>query len=157
MHLPGNVITATRDNWRRIAGVALPGGTSVSLVYNFRNLVTSFTDELSRTSSRTYDNAGRLITATNPKGETHTYTYNSNSWVTAITNGRGATRNFAHSARGDVTSLTLPDGAVEQWSYLGTGQTSGYTSPPGGPWASMRRLAPPPSPTICDPHDEANW
>jgi RHS repeat-associated protein len=79
--------------------------------------------------SHSYDDAGKLITATNPLEEETTFAYNGVGWVTSVTNARNYTRTYAYMDRGEVSSLTLPDNSVEQWTYNANGQVTAYTNP----------------------------
>jgi RHS repeat-associated protein len=106
--------------WKEEDYLSSGGGTwyARTKVFDKRNLVTSSVDRLSRTTTMTYDGAGRLSQRTDPVGNYVDLTYDYNGNVTSTTEtekipGSGSTEayvtNFAYDAINRQTSQTVVD------------------------------------------------
>ncbi len=85
---------------------------------------------LGRTAQWTYDDLGRVLTATDAFGKTTTYTYDANGDLQTETDRLGKTTTYTHDAQGRVLTVTRPD----------TGLTT-YTHSPAGPLTVTEKVA----------------
>ena len=99
---------------------------------------------VTKTSSYTYDGAGRLTGLTNPNSEASSWTYGNNNWLATQTLGNGVTTTNTYDHRGNIaelaerqtsspTSALVADfggtsGTVPGMSYDAVGNRTGYTA-----------------------------
>ncbi len=86
-------------------------------------------------ASFSYDNHGRLITATQgigPEARVVTFGYNSGGYLARVTDPLSRTEYFGYDAAGRVISQTLPDGRVIDYAQDANGNLTEVT-PPGRP------------------------
>jgi len=127
----GNTTSITR-----LSGTSSPATTSMTYDLTFSQ-VTSVTDPLGHTSTRTLDSNGNVIGTTDPLGHQTALTYNSNGQVATLTDALGHTTSFGYTD-GVLTSATdplgntrnfFPDDAgriVETMDPLGNSTNYGY-------------------------------
>ena len=97
------------------------GGTSVSYAYDALNRLVSATDNnLSGSSSYTYDAIGNLATETNPNGVVTTYTYDTLNRLTNETIAKGGTLasyGYTLGAAGNRTAVNEQGGRSVSYAY----------------------------------------
>jgi RHS repeat-associated protein len=85
--------------------------------------------------SRTYDDAGNMLTQTDGSGRTTAWTYNAANQVTSETVAYGtpqaATTTFAYDANGNLLSVTDPDNNTTSYTYNAQGEETSMTDPLG--------------------------
>ncbi|MFJ9032886.1 RHS repeat-associated core domain-containing protein [Streptomyces sp. NPDC102274] len=141
----GNTTTLTRLNGNKgeITRITSPGGKWISLTYDpLHRRVTSARDNTGRTTSYTYDDAGRLETVTDPADGVSRYTYDgASNRIRTAADARGITyMTNEFNADGRVEKQTLTEGATYSFMYTQTGAgkvTSASVTQPGG---SVRRV-----------------
>ena len=88
-------------------------------------------DKRGNISSFTYDNEGRLLTATDPLGNRTTYAYDANGNRTLVTDAKGKSTAFVHDALNRLTSIQDPLGNRIQREYDAAGRITKETDPRG--------------------------
>ena len=83
------------------------------------------------TTSRTYDNRGRLHTVKRPGNQTVTYTYDAMNHLTALTDAGGNTQTYVYDAAGYLVSYTDPLQGTTQMTYDDAGRQLSVTDPKG--------------------------
>jgi uncharacterized delta-60 repeat protein len=123
----GQVIKTVYDN-----------GKSVSETYDAQGNKSSQTDELGRTTTYKYDDAGQLIEVDQPQvaDPAHPsnlvtpvtkYTYDANGDELTQTDANNHTTTFTYDALGDELTRTLPGGESESFTYDSFGRESTHT------------------------------
>ena len=69
----------------------------------------------------TYDDAGRVLSETDPLGHTTTHTYDKVGNQTSVTDANGHTTSYQYDAQSRLTTVTAPDNGVTQYTYDGNG------------------------------------
>jgi RHS repeat-associated protein len=69
------------------------------------------------TTAMTYDDAGNLVSSTNPLGNTTSYAYDAASDLTKQTDPAGDVTSYGYDAWGDPASVTNPLGDVTSYGY----------------------------------------
>jgi len=69
------------------------------------------------TTAMTYDDAGNLVSSTNPLGDTTTYAYDAANELTKQTDPAGDATSYAYDAWGDLALVTNPLGDVTSYGY----------------------------------------
>ena len=114
------------DSAQNLTQVTLPDSNTQSWVYSSTlNQPTSATNELSQTTTFTYDSYGNLLTATTPLGDVTTNTYNARGQVLSVTapdpDGSGSLTSpetsFSYDTLGRLTTITNPDASTQQRGY----------------------------------------
>jgi len=135
--------------------------SSRQYAYNTLGYLASDTNGRNQTGSRLYDDAGRIISRTDPDG-TVSYTYDNNAniltvtdaggtitrvydalnRITSYTDTRGNNIQYTYDQAGNLTRLTYPDGKQVNYIYDATNQltavtdwanrTTSYTYDPNG-------------------------
>lgn len=118
----------TRPARPRPSTAQLPDNFFVTISINEGNQVVSAMDQLFRTGSVFYNDAGYVTSTLNANNETTSFGYDDAGRLLTITNGRGKTRTYTYKPRHEVDTLTLADGQTESWDYDGNGNISTYTN-----------------------------
>jgi len=89
---------------------------------------TAHTDKRGYTSNMSYDDAGNLLTKTDPLGNTTTYTYEPTyNQVETITDSEENTTAFEYDVNGNLIFVTDPIGNVTTYEYNSFGQVKNKT------------------------------
>lgn len=144
----GTLTSYTTDAADRIAGIDYPQGTpDVAYVYDPAGRLTSTTDGTG-TSSRTYDDLGRLAAETRtgsqvsyewdadgnltalvyPDGTRTTSTYDVAGQLDQVTDPEAGTFDYDWSADGQVAQITYPNGVSTDLEHDAKGQLTGSTT-----------------------------
>ena len=95
-----------------------PEGVTTTMGYNvYGNLNSIAIPTLSLTSAMVYDNASRLLNATDFKGLKTTYTYDSNDNVLTETNPMNYTTSYAYDTNDNLQTITNAKGGATTMSY----------------------------------------
>ncbi len=124
------------DAWGNLTQVVQdPGGLArtTTMSYDIAGRVLSSTDPKAQTSTFQYNGAGQPTTATLP-GETVTYTYGANGRTQTVADGRGTTTITYENGNDRVASVQDPVTGTISYTYLPTGEKSSVTLPGGGAW-----------------------
>ncbi len=111
------------ETYQCMQAAALVVGTSTnpaSLV-NVSDVNATYTDELSNTTTYTFDRFGNTTSVINALNNTTTYFRNDNGQVTEETlpgtNDGSVPTTYSYDSDGNLLSETLPDGSMESWTY----------------------------------------
>jgi RHS repeat-associated protein len=74
------------------------------------------------TTAMSYDDAGNLVSSTNPLGNTTTYAYDAANELTKQTDPAGDATAYGYDAWGDLASVTNPLGDVTSYGYDAAGR-----------------------------------
>jgi len=126
------------DTWGNLTQVVQDPGTghlnrTTSMSYDVAGRLISSTDSKLQNSSFTYDGVGQTTQAILP-GDTVSYSYGSNGRTESVTDGRGATSMTYETGNDRVASVTDPTTGVISYTYLPTGERQTMTLPGGGTW-----------------------
>jgi RHS repeat-associated protein len=132
------VTTYTYDAAGQRIAETRPDGTVIAASYDLRGLLTSQTIDpnppgqgghLALTTSYVYDDAGRRIAMTNPRGKTTSYAYDAANRLTTITDALNHTVTFEYDAAGQATEITNPRGKTSSYTFDGLGNVLTATAP----------------------------
>ena len=112
---------------------ASAGSTSV-ITYDGDTLK-SYTDELGRTTTYEYDDAGRPIRVMDPAGREAVRTYDGNGRILSETDGQGRTTYMEYDGNSRLTKLIDPLGQETTFQYDGAGNLTRYVDPRGDSWS----------------------
>lgn len=135
----GNKTTYSYDSNGNLTGVSAPESVTSSITVNSKGLPTTVTNAmgvktnfeynsygnltkttlpaLSLSSSATYDNASRVISATDALGRTTTFSYNNNDNLISETDPASHTTSYDYDQNDNLTSITNAKGGVTSMSY----------------------------------------
>ena len=80
------------------------------------------------TRSWTYDGLNRVVTETDPEGNTTTREYNELGRLAAVVDKRGRRTEYTYDEVGSKTRTTYPDGTFETWEYDALGRVVAETN-----------------------------
>ncbi|MCI5130733.1 MAG: RHS repeat protein, partial [Candidatus Electrothrix sp. EH2] len=107
--------------------------------YNLKNFVTSKTEKVDATRSRTfnytYDDNGNLTQFCLPLGDCGSISYDAHGLPLVMTDLRGNTTTNVYDAEGDLISVTDPEGASTAFSHDDLGRIIGKTKPLGNSYS----------------------
>ncbi|HLK57944.1 MAG TPA: RHS repeat-associated core domain-containing protein [Chthonomonadaceae bacterium] len=90
--------------------------------YDSNDRLTSITDPIGHTATRTYDADGNLVSATDANGNTTHYTYDTRGNMLSQTDALGNTTTFTYeNTFNRITSVTDPDSHTTTFGYDGNG------------------------------------
>jgi RHS repeat-associated protein len=96
-----------------------------------RFLLRKVIDPRGKTTTFTYDDAGRIKTKTDALGNIEHWFYDSNGRLTHYTNQRGRTTKYGYDANGNLTVRAEPGNVTRGYGYDGLGRLTSYTDPRG--------------------------
>lgn len=110
-----------------------PGGGTVtsSYTYDDRDLQTSMTDGLGKTTRYGYDASGNQTSVTDPLDRTTTTDYDGNEQQTKVTDPLGHATTYGYDAAGNLVSQTTASGAKTTYGYDAANRLTSTTSPRG--------------------------
>ena len=106
-------------------------GRTTTRTFDADDHPTSVTDALGHTTTFDYDADGLEISRTNAEGETTTYTRDADGRVLSVSDDDGRTTSFTRDAAGNVLTQTDPTGAITRWSYDAAGNAQTRTDANG--------------------------
>lgn len=127
------------DAWGNLTEVVQDPGMghlnrTTSMSYDAAGRVVSSTDPKSQNSTFAYNGVGQPTTATLPD-ETVSYDYGANGRTESVTDDRGTTTLAYESGNDRVASVTDPVTGAMSYTYLPSGARETVTLPGGGTWA----------------------
>jgi RHS repeat-associated protein len=135
-----NVVTeySYGDTWGNLTQVVQDPGMghlnrTTSMTYDVAGRVTASTDPLSQSSSFTYNAVGQPTQASLPS-ETVTYTYGSNGRTATVADNRGTTTISYESGNDRVASVQDPVTGTVGYTYTLEGQRASMSLPGGNTW-----------------------
>jgi RHS repeat-associated protein len=84
------------------------------------------------TTVYTYDNAGNVLTETDPLGGVTTYAYDDSGRLATRTDARGKQTSYEYNAAGEVTKIMAPDGGQTLYDYDASGNLISETDAEDG-------------------------
>ncbi len=78
------------------------------------------------TTTYGYDQAGNLVTITDPEGNETTFTYDGNGNLLSETDGEGNTTTYRYDLNNRLTQTTFADGTGETYIYDSEGRMTGF-------------------------------
>ncbi|MDP9033562.1 MAG: DUF6531 domain-containing protein [Myxococcota bacterium] len=112
----GAATVTTRDARGNPIDVTKADGAKLSIEYGERDRPESVHDELGGVWSWQYDEAGRVVTRTDPMGRVTRLQWSHGRLVSMI-DPAGLTTSLGYSAAGQIASVRLPDGTEWRWQY----------------------------------------
>ena len=151
---PEGVTTSISVNSKGLpTSITNPMGVETKMDYNsYGNVIRTTLTALGLTSSASYDNASRMIKATDALGRTHrfeyddndnllsstdpmshstNYDYDENDNLTKITNAKGGATTLAYDKATDWLKSVSFAGATKKFEYNENGSLASYTKPDG--------------------------
>lgn len=107
-----------------ISGYATPYGSTKSLTYNHRGLLTAVSDEEGYVMYN-YNKQGKLLAVKDKLGNETRFSYDENGNLKAISDDYGKKTTFAHNADGMLTTVTNARNQTTILEYNGDGRVSG--------------------------------
>jgi len=129
----GNRLQFLRGNFTDVSSIIGPDGRTMvtfSIHIANRDLVTEITDITGRKVTYTYDysadqEAGRLMSVTNPEGGVTQYQYDTQGRMTSIIDPRGNTvLNLTYNINGRVCQEQYADGGAYKFYYITVGEST---------------------------------
>ncbi|KGM17813.1 hypothetical protein N867_11480 [Actinotalea fermentans ATCC 43279 = JCM 9966 = DSM 3133] len=135
----GGVTATVYDGQGNAVTVTDPVGVVSAMTYDPRDLLTAVVENalpdtpagpaVNVTTQYAYDDAGRLSSATDPRGNTTAYARDAAGRVTATTDAAGRVKATAYDAAGRPVTATAPDGQVTATAYTPDGQVASVAYP----------------------------
>ena len=148
------------DTWGNLTQVVQDPGTghlnrTTSMTYDVAGRVSASTDPKSQSSSFTFNGVGQPLVATLPD-ETVSYGYGTNGRTESVTDGRGATYLAYESGNDRVSSVTDPVTGAISYTYGLSGQRLTMSLPGGDTWHYSYSGGGPGTPQQMAPKDDPN-
>lgn len=115
----------------RLIRVFLPGGSSISCVYDAEDNIVSFKDENGAETRFEYCGIGEIKRRIQPDGEIVEYQYDTEEQLIGITNQRGEHYELKRDALGRIIAEVDYWGQVRKYSYTGAGHLLESVDPLG--------------------------
>ncbi|THI99049.1 hypothetical protein E7Z54_13030 [Nocardioides sp.] len=127
----GRVLTTT-DPGGNAAG-ATPADHTVTYTYNGNDQVTRASHPLTGATDTVYDDAGRAVSITDPRGRVTTFRYDDAGHLTSVQGPDPAVpaATSTYDAVGNLATHTDPAGRTVSYAYDLAGQTTSATGPAG--------------------------
>ncbi len=103
-----------------------------TFTFNQAGKITSATTLNNLTTTDNYNSQGQLTSVTDPSGRSISFTYNPQGFISSATDPMGRTFEYAYDSAGDLISATSPSGAVTQYSYDSNHDLTQSIDPDGG-------------------------
>ena len=116
--------TASYDKASRLTSFTNELGRTTTFVYDNNDNLTSMTDPASHTTSYEFDKNDNMTSITNAKGGVTSMSYdNATDWLTSVSFG-GSTKDFEYNDDGSLSTYTKPDGTSLNYSYDNLGRVT---------------------------------
>jgi len=135
----GGATTTVYDGQGNAVTVTDPVGVVTAMTYDPRDLLAVVVENaqpaspagpaVNVTTRYGYDDAGRLSSATDPRGNTTAYARDAAGRVTATTDVAGRVKATAYDAAGRTITATAPDGQITTTAYTPDGQVASVAYP----------------------------
>jgi RHS repeat-associated protein len=120
----------------QVSSVSIAGVAPLIFEYDSRGRLSSAAQG-DRSTSQTYDTAGRVASTKDALGRTSPFAYDAVGRLTSATRPDGASTEFSYDAAGNVTSITPPGKPPHLFSYDPDNRLDSYTAPDAGEGAAV--------------------